>query len=550
MRHRLSLLLLAIGLSALSCRAATAECRTAKLEVERLPSLNIPRSGHSVLFLNGELTVFGGHTSGFVPTPTAEYFKDGAWHTAAMTYSHDAGAVLQLKSGKVLLAGGFERNLGIGQTFEAETYNPLTHSFEGFGCLGTKRAIFSALEIDSSQVLISGNWYHHDDMERYDGHSGFQMLKKSSAERSAPYIFRTSADNAVIFGSRDNYGKPMDTIVIDRLKGEPFTIPLFDEWKPAAVHTLSVSSCAFIGDEAKGDFSYLFIVENSEGQLAIARIKNGAFSLLPTSTSVPTSFEGRPITYPTTLVADRERQRAYLLGEDLETEETFHLYILCIDYAAALNEGEAELTLYHTPSASDLPINLPVLTPEGQLVIAGGIDKRHANQNFYPTAAVVLLRMNNEDGQQRGGTLAWPWLAGAGLTALSIALICLCLRRKRTQAPTPTPETPTFSSICMLMEQERPFLNSNLKSSDIAARLDVPVRTITDSIQQARNQKFAEFINAYRVDYVKQLLAAQPDAKVEVLATEAGFSSKTTFFRIFKEVTGMTPTEWKANSQS
>lgn len=50
-----------------------------KMEVQRLPDLNIPRAGHAVFVVNGELTVVGGHTSGFVPTATAEYYSGGEW---------------------------------------------------------------------------------------------------------------------------------------------------------------------------------------------------------------------------------------------------------------------------------------------------------------------------------------------------------------------------------------------------------------------------------------------------------------------------------------
>ena len=82
-----------------------AVCPVVKIQPEQMPSLNTPRSGHHTLCVNGEITVFGGHTSGFVPTRTAEYFKDGAWHQMDMVYTHDAGAALILKSGKVLLSG-------------------------------------------------------------------------------------------------------------------------------------------------------------------------------------------------------------------------------------------------------------------------------------------------------------------------------------------------------------------------------------------------------------------------------------------------------------
>ena len=73
-------------------------CPEVKLQMEQLPNLNIPRSSHSTFFVNGELVVAGGHTNGFVPTPTAEYLKDGEWHVMQMVYTHDFGSSVVMKS--------------------------------------------------------------------------------------------------------------------------------------------------------------------------------------------------------------------------------------------------------------------------------------------------------------------------------------------------------------------------------------------------------------------------------------------------------------------
>ena len=145
------------GVSADSDEGAT--CRLEKISTERLPDLNIPRSGHNVCYVNGELTIFGGHTSGFIPTPTAEYYKDGKWHLLQTVYNHDGGFSVILKSGKVLIGGGFEKHLGIGQTFVVEKYDPIYHTFDGFGCLVQKRVSARAIEMAGGQVIISGNWY-------------------------------------------------------------------------------------------------------------------------------------------------------------------------------------------------------------------------------------------------------------------------------------------------------------------------------------------------------------------------------------------------------
>ena len=77
-KKTLSLLLFA--LTAATCVHATGKdslnagsVAVRPLQVERLADLHISRAGHVVFCANGEVTVVGGHTSGFVPTATAEY---------------------------------------------------------------------------------------------------------------------------------------------------------------------------------------------------------------------------------------------------------------------------------------------------------------------------------------------------------------------------------------------------------------------------------------------------------------------------------------------
>ena len=217
-------------------------CPLVKIEAERLADLNIPRDRTLLLCLNGEPTVIGSHTTNFVPTPTIEYYKDGEWHVVQTAYTHDDGFAVELSTGKVLIFGGHERNLGVGQSYEAELYDPVTHTCEGIASLDTKRAIASALALDDGRAVIAGNWYHEDAIEMYDGKNGFSLVKGVSQGRACPFIFRTGKDDAIIFGGLDSIGKHITSDVVDRLHGESYHEQLLQEWHLPGAFTFFQSS--------------------------------------------------------------------------------------------------------------------------------------------------------------------------------------------------------------------------------------------------------------------------------------------------------------------
>ncbi len=256
------------------------------MAAERLPDLNVPRGGHAVVYADDGLMVIGGHTTGFVPTPTAERYVDGRWQLVSTVYSHDDAMALPLSSGRVLIAGGHEKNLGIGQSYEVEMYDPATHSFTGFGTLDQKRTLLSGTEIDSGRVVVSGNWYADDAIELFDGRRHFRRVKAPAVQRSSPFIFRVARDDVFILSDYDVRGGRYDSIVVDRLRGEPFSPSLLQEWRPRTAQAAYNSSDAFVGDERRGFYASLFTVErNTHAQPLVPGYPTGdvAFALLEAS---------------------------------------------------------------------------------------------------------------------------------------------------------------------------------------------------------------------------------------------------------------------------
>ena len=529
-----------------------------KIEVERLPDLNIPRAGHAMFCANGELVVAGGHTNGFVPTPTAEYFKDGEWHVMQMVYNHDFGYSVVLNNGKVLLGGGCDQPIGIGQTFLAELYDPITHTFDGFGSMEQKRTGASGLELDSGRVVVAGNWYHKDGIEVFDGSSHFTYVKDVAIGRTVPHIFRIAADDALILGRNNTRGDTITTMVAECLKGDSILIPLLAEWQPLPSGSHRDAEC-FIGDASKGRYTYLMPVVNDSNQVAIMKIDNGVFSLLPTDGPVPMQSQWEGIVYGSSIIVDRQAGRGYLhgLSANYQKEPTLphRHYVLAIDYAHATEGKGAPMTLYYTDSLRVYPDHTLVLTDEGNLLLAGGL-LAGGKGNFTPAAEAYLFHFGTPMVAEAAGNKWWWWLAAVLL--LACAFLIVLFRRKgkgqpvvteKTQAETSEGETAEGNSILMtrinqVMEEQKLYRREDLKLQDVANALSTNRRFVSDCINSQMGCNFIQYVNTYRVNHAKRVLRQNPDKKITDIYIESGFANETSFFRTFKSITGMTPKEW------
>lgn len=530
-----------------------------------MPDLNTPRAGHALFYANGELTVAGGHTNGFVPTQTAEYYKDGKWHTMQMTYIHDNSLSVVLKSGKVLLAGGCEQPAGIGQTIHAEIYDPQAHTFRGFGNLLQGRVWASALELDSGQVVIAGNWYAQDGIELFhepqsdkgdnNDKRSFSYIKDVSAQRSNPYIFRMADSDALILGSNDNRGESLRCNFADRLKGDTLHIPLLESRHPLTIVPHN-DATSLIGDESKNDFTYLMPVQDSTGQVAIARISGSDITMMPTACPIPMVCQGDSIEYFTNVIVDRQDHHAYLLGISSKIHtaaEKNPLYVLCIDYDQTSANSGAPMTLYYTQPLEVAPDYTPILTPEGNLLIAGGLA---GSSNYTPSSAVRLLRVGREPEMATNGISSWwDWIwLGIAILVLTATLQTYLWRKKPTsEASQPKDQTSTDSEADALlmqrindvMEKEKLYLDSDLKLSDLAMTLGTNRNAISSCINSQYGSSFSQFVNSYRINYAKELIRRRHDIKISEVWFASGFATESSFFRSFKAVTGMTPSEWK-----
>lgn len=100
------------------------------------------------------------------------------------------------------------------------------------------------------------------------------------------------------------------------------------------------------------------------------------------------------------------------------------------------------------------------------------------------------------------------------------------------------------------IQQHQPFLRKGYGIKDLAAETAIPPHHVSALINQEYRMNFSDFINRYRVEYIKERMAQLEwrQLTLEGLALEAGFSNRTTFFRAFVKLTGITPSEYLAKA--
>ena len=100
--------------------------------------------------------------------------------------------------------------------------------------------------------------------------------------------------------------------------------------------------------------------------------------------------------------------------------------------------------------------------------------------------------------------------------------------------------------IAGLLEYEKIYHESGYSRSDLARELDVSEFQASNVINAHFGKSLPQLLNEYRVEDAKRLLV-ETGADVKVIADETGFNSIATFNRVFRDMTGYTPSAYRKN---
>jgi AraC-like DNA-binding protein len=95
--------------------------------------------------------------------------------------------------------------------------------------------------------------------------------------------------------------------------------------------------------------------------------------------------------------------------------------------------------------------------------------------------------------------------------------------------------------------EEKPYYNTKMSIKMLSEQTDIPVRQLSQVINEEYGFNFYDFINYYRIKEAQELLVSEQGKQFSILgiAYEVGFNSKSSFYSAFKKFTGVTPNQFQ-----
>ena len=107
-----------------------------------------------------------------------------------------------------------------------------------------------------------------------------------------------------------------------------------------------------------------------------------------------------------------------------------------------------------------------------------------------------------------------------------------------------------FNRLERLMDVDKAYTDSGLTRETVAERLGTNRTYLSQTVSRHTGKNFTAYVNDFRINEVLRLMAdSSCDLPLKAIPTVAGFSSPTTFYKFFREKTGMSPAQYRQNVQ-
>lgn len=113
-------------------------------------------------------------------------------------------------------------------------------------------------------------------------------------------------------------------------------------------------------------------------------------------------------------------------------------------------------------------------------------------------------------------------------------------------------EQEVYEKLLVVMQNDKPFLNSELSLFSLASTLKISAHALSFIINECSGENFNQFVNGYRIEEAKKLIVNPKMNHLNIMGIgyEVGFNSKSTFITTFKKITNQTPSEYKKSNST
>jgi len=96
------------------------------------------------------------------------------------------------------------------------------------------------------------------------------------------------------------------------------------------------------------------------------------------------------------------------------------------------------------------------------------------------------------------------------------------------------------------MQSKKLFLNPELKITDVSRISKLPRRQISQTINEKLGVNFYHYVNRFRIEEAIHLMEKEEFSRYSIagISELAGFKSRSSFYKAFKEQTGHTPVDY------